>query len=362
MELILIIFCTTVLLSAAQFRRTQSIEDISERNKNKRRLEDIVQIQETTVRWDNVNKVCIPDICKGKHLDDIPSFDGYISNQLLKDAFASNNTLFDKKDIQKCFQNKKVVFFGDSTMTEITHALFYAMTGIFRSEHHEEMNSYVRHTVQKVLHQEFDEHFSFEGIPDFYVTVGIYGHRNFSLHVPALKTDIYCQFNGGGVDLNHNFGGIKEMVKTMPQDFLCFLGNGNCPVPDIIVYQSGHHDVNDWRGTIEVMPKMFQLLSDAKKRGTKVYWKSSSDNYHEPHQDAIVNVINQAAELLSYDYGISYINIDIARDMFAKYDNTIDYLEGSVGPHSGLIGGNNHPDHPLTYLMWKVLYILNDIC
>jgi len=358
----LITIITTLLLASAQFHRlersksnfTEEYLRILEENKDKR-IDNVVV-------WDKVHKVCIPDICQGKHLDDIPDYDGVIPAQFLKDTFASNYTLFDMNEIEKCFQNKKIVFFGDSTMTEFVLSMFYVLTGIFRPEHQDDWGVYCTHTMAKQLDKTYTDHFKFDGVPEFYVNIGVYGHRNFSLHMPAMNTQIYHRFNGGGNDINHNFGGIKQMLEHMPEDFLCFLGNDGCPVPDVIVYQSGHHDVGDWLGTIEQMPKLFKLLQDAKKRGAKVFWKSSSDNYGPSHRDVMIGAMNQAAELLSYEYDIEYINIDTARDMFGKYYDTRDYLEGHTGPHSGFIGGNNHPDHPLTYLMWKVMFILNHIC
>ena len=357
MKAILLIFMMTASLVMSQFLEKTKVN--FRKTNHKRKLEDT---QWDVVKWDKEHKVCNPDICNGKQLDDIPDYDGAVPVQFLKDTFASNYSLFDMKDTQKCFQNKKMVFFGDSTMTELLLSVFQLLTGIFRPEHHDDWITYCTHTMVKQLDKTYTDHFKFEGVPEFYVTIGIYGHRNFSLHMPAINAEVFHRFNGGGNDINHNFGGIKQMLEHMPKDFLCFLGNDNCPVPDIIVYQSGHHDVEDWKGTIQQMPKMFKLLQEAKNRGAKVYWKSSSDNYREPHQELITGVMNQAAELLSYEYGLEYINIDIARDMFAKYYGIRDWLEARQGPHSGMIGGNNHQDHPLTYLMWKVMYILNQIC
>lgn len=331
---------------------------LSSQSKISRKLESDIT---NPVKYNNLTNICTPDICKGKHLDDIPDFDGVISSKFVEDIYAANYSIFDKIAISQCFSNKRIAIFGDSTMTEFVLGMFSILTGIFRQQHKADWQTYMDHTMAKVLPQGYTDHFKFDGIPEFTVVIGRYGHRNFSLHMPSIHSDIFHRFTGAGNDLNSNFGGVKEMMKHMPPDFLCLIGV-NCPVPDVIIYQSGHHDVNDWHGTINELPKLFRLLQDAKNRGSRVYWKSSSDNYRESHQDVRTGVMNQAAELFSYEYHINYINMDIARDMFAKHYNSREYIEEGAGPHSGLIGGNAHPDHPMLYIMWKINFILNYIC
>ena len=94
-------------------------------------------------------------------------------------------------------------------------------------------------------------------------------------------------------------------------EYKCLLGDpsSQCRQPDIILVQSGFHDVinNDFKGTEEAISQVMQQLRDAKKRGSAVYWMATTD-YH--HLDGGLRELNAVAARMCMEHHPTILYID----------------------------------------------------
>ena len=104
-----------------------------------------------------------------------------------------------------------------------------------------------------------------------------------------------------------NFDGVPGMLTDeVIDEYRCLLGDPAtaCRKPDIVIINSGHHDIKHYTETVEALPKLMMLLSQAKRRGAKVYWLSTTDLV----DTQVLEDLNSAARRYCTEYGIPYID------------------------------------------------------
>jgi hypothetical protein len=128
-------------------------------------------------------------------------------------------------------------------------------------------------------------------------------------------------------------------------EFKCLLGDPHytqCQQPDIILVQSGFHDVgHDLKKTREGISEVIQQLRETRKRGSAVYWMATTD-YHNLN---VLKDLNAYAKEMCEDQDsptIQYIDRAEAATRFYNelYDN--EYIKklnffGRSHPHIGAI-------------------------
>ena len=124
---------------------------------------------------------------------------------------------------------------------------------------------------------------------------------------------------------------IGMLYEDVWEEYKCLLGDPTtlCRQPDIAVFKSGHHDIYHIPESLVALPIIMTLLREAKDRGTKIFWLSTT-SFHRSH---ILDELNRAARRLCTEYGIQYIDTDI---IARKYNHT-----------KGLRG------HPFTNMIYK---------
>ncbi|CAL8465784.1 g5320 [Coccomyxa elongata] len=94
------------------------------------------------VRWDLNSQKCIPAVCNGANLLDIPQASGYLPAQS-----ACKVILIDSARARKCLAQKYVLMLGGSTMSETMHDLVMLLSGLASND--EAMKEYMANATRQ---------------------------------------------------------------------------------------------------------------------------------------------------------------------------------------------------------------------
>lgn len=245
-----------VLITHSKWHKKSSDSDIEELKSYK--LKDILEWDEPVryIRYDSRSKtLCEPEsACKGIDIMTIPFIFDHVSER-----FINTQHLYDTTAVNKCLKNKRLTLLGDTTMTEVANDLAVLMSGLAAD----------KNTLQKFL---FRTTHVDQTVADFklmnHVRESYYGnHRNLTVYSEETNTHIRSRFIGH-YDLKKEGYGILTLIEDRFQDELnCLLGFNGCPVPNVVIINSGYHDR---KHPIKQFQKVvFQFLHDLKGRYAK---------------------------------------------------------------------------------------------
>ena len=256
--------------------------------------------KKATVSWDNRSNKCWPDVCHGSNIMEIAGY-----NKQMPIALVNSTVLYDTAMARKCFQNKYTVILGDSSLTETVHDIIYLLTRLAVND--DILSKYMKNCIghrDKVFNN-----YEFKIPHDSTATIQLdrdTGHRNLTYTLPDYNIYIRHRYTGGNT-LYCSFDGVPGMLMAnVIDEYRCLLGDPAtaCRKPDIVIIKSGHHDIKHYNETVEALPKLMSLLCQAKRRGTKVYWLSTTDLVDTP----VLEDLNSAAKRYCTEYNIPYID------------------------------------------------------
>ena len=173
--------------------------------------------------------------------------------------------------------------------------------------------------------------------------VTIYAHRsrrNMTVISDASDTYIRHRFMGH-YDIQGNYYGMRTFTEPtfVQSELLCLLGlvgtDLECPLPDIILINSGHHDIHQSPEIFE--HNMRQFLNMVRSEyiriqyfNVKIYWKGTllSGLHETGHRE--LYTLDQLAARICKDYRIPYIN---ATDVLRFLPRYLDVQPGGERPY-----------------------------
>jgi hypothetical protein len=173
-------------------------------------------------------------------------------------------SVYDTLAARKCLRNKRVLLLGDSTMTETMHDLIIILSGANVSEAEQYMHMATRSSSLVMLE-------------DGTTTRMFPNHRNMTSYVPSSNTTLIHRFTGHH-DFTQNYGGIDSFSHSDFQSTLsCLLGElVGCPNPDLVLVNSGLHDV---RIPAEFAERVAQLATRLRRTNLPlIFWKGNIYN------------------------------------------------------------------------------------
>ena len=254
------------------------------------------------------------DGCKLWNLYSIPFIFDHVSTKF--------KHWIDGKSALNCLHGKKLLFLGDSTMKETVVDIGGLLLNI--STNSSIFQDYFGYVVPqspeaflfandtKGMNREFSTDPNIHSIAISFVR----NYRNMTISSKSLNATIRFRFTGHHV-LHGNGLGLKTFfMKQFDEEFNCLLGlNPGCPRPDVIVLNSGLHDIAGdmkvgefkWRlrGLLGRIHSQFKKFH---KMRAKIIWKSlfldpSSRVYNQ------VRLFDQAAFLITQEMDTIYVNI-----------------------------------------------------
>ena len=308
------------------------------------------------VFWNSTQNTCLPNVCKGSKLFEIPGYNNFITVNEVRDI-----TLYDTIKTRHCLKGKYVVFLGDSSLTETVHDVIYLLTGLAanRDTWDYYFDNVVNHDNAMKETKNFKQTY---GHASANLTVDKEaGHRNMTFSLSRYNVRIRHRFNGG-INLENNMDGVLGMLDpTVINEYKCLLGehSSGCRRPNIVIMQSGYHDT--FENAKFGIPRVMKMLRGAKDRGTHVFWLSTRNIFHQKEE---LSKINNLAKEQSSFYGIPFIDQDITatrfNQTFANQELTNELFE-SPNFHVGSINFMQDMDK-LAFSSYLTQKLLSNIC
>ena len=243
---------------------------------------------------------CRPDVCHGSNIMEIAGY-----NKQILAPIINSTILYDTDKTRKCLKDKYIVFLGDSSLTETVHDIIFLLTRLAVND--DLLAKYMKDCIGHRDKAFNDYEFKIPHDTTAYVELHpLYGHRNLTYSLPDYNIYIRHRFTGGTRLVDNHDGVPGMLMANVIDEYRCLLGDPNtaCRKPDIVIIKSGHHDIKHYTEAVEALSKLMLLLSHAKRRGTKVYWLSTTDLVDTP----VLEDLNSAARRYCTEYGIPYID------------------------------------------------------
>jgi hypothetical protein len=255
------------------------------------------------VRWNERKRIpCSPNICQDSNLAEIPGYANNVPIQLLN---STSRQIFDHKRLMKCFSNKYILILGDSSTTEHVHNLMILLSGAGYT--FDRLVNYTKTFVHKSPNSNSTEEYVLNYFPYPQVDIqyiGFNGHRNITVNISSHNLTLIHRFNGGGSYLNRNYYGLPFFLDSnWSTERACLFGDQfHCPYttrqPDIVVFQSAHHDVRHsipiYEEAVKNVTNYFQMLKQQKtlQGQTKKEQSMNTSNHHYHHYYHYHNITN----------------------------------------------------------------------
>ena len=317
------------------------------------KLKDILEWDESDayIRYDSESKtLCNPvNACKGIDIKTIPFMFDHVSER-----FTNTQNLYDTTAANKCLKNKRITLLGDTTMTEVANDMAVLMSGI-ASE---------KNSLEKFMYRSthLDQAYSDLKLMN-HVKESYYGnHRNMTVYSEETNTYIRSRFIGH-YDLKKEGAGVLTLIEDSFQDELnCLLGFNGCPMPNVVVINSGYHDR---KHPIKQFKKIiFQFLHDLKDRYAKEKMKVEiiwAGTIIGTAKWKIMQDLDNVAEKVTSALKIPYMNsTDVIR-----YVPQFHFYPGMYTPdfiHYGSIAKQIDKNITGAVSMLKTQRLLNEIC
>lgn len=317
------------------------------------KLKDILEWDESDayIRYDSESKtLCNPvNACKGIDIKTIPFMFDHVSER-----FTNTQNLYDTTAVNKCLKNKRITLLGDTTMTEVANDMAVLMSGI-ASE---------KNSLEKFMYRSthLDQAYSDLKLMN-HVRESYYGnHRNMTVYSDETNTHIRSRFIGH-YDLKKEGAGVLTLIEDSFQDELnCLLGFNGCPMPNVVVINSGYHDR---KHPIKQFKKIiFQFLHDLKDRYAKEKMKVEiiwAGTIIGTAKWKIMQDLDNVAEKVTSSLKIPYMNsTDVIR-----YVPQFHFYPGMYTPdfiHYGSIAKQIDKNITGAVSMLKTQRLLNEIC
>jgi hypothetical protein len=249
---------------------------------------------------------CIPSLCGETNILDIPDFVDKLPVEVLSNNILKH--LYDRKRLQKCFTNKTLCLYGDSTLEENMHDIIVLLAGIGNNE--TAVNQYFEYCQQLELPTTdlfmngIDIHFAKN-------YTAYHPHRRFDAYIKSINFNLHHIFTGHP-NLHKNGRGITALIYRLIEEYKYI--QSQC---DIIILNSYEHDMvhagpkKDYIKNIDQLFSILQLMFSGNKNNKKFYWKGqiTYGNIHDIedrkyYDNETVNIIRN-----KYDNIIKYINI-----------------------------------------------------
>ena len=221
-------------------------------------LKDILEYNEDDrlLRFDRGSPtLCHPnDACEGIDIKTIP----FMIDHVLE-KFTNTQGFFDTRKTTNCLKNTRITLLGDSTMIEVANDLAILMSGLGSD------SSILEKYLYRTTH--VDSAYSNFKLMN-HVKEDYFGnHRNMTIYNDELNIFIRSRFIGH-YDLQKEDYGVLTLLEDSFQDELnCLLGFNGCPVPDVVIINSGYHDR---KHPVKQFKKIvYQFLHDLKGRYSK---------------------------------------------------------------------------------------------
>ena len=303
--------------------------------------------------------ICVPDVCNGANLSQIPDFSGEISSKVLIES-SGLKKLYDSKSTKACFSGKKIMFLGDSTMEETIHDIVVLLSGIGADKN--------------VVFNYFDESRCY---PPKNITLpgGVevrmkcvncwHSHRIMEIVMADDPAFLISHFFTGAKAMNKNGEGIDALIHFLVTKWSLIQSY------DVLVLNSAMHDYTNGPEYMSLnyllkVQELFDTLNNLNNNITKnnkrinylwkgnVLWRTSSDIpeerqlYYEKEVDVIIKKTSSYVAFVNISHGLSFLpSIPLG-------------ICG--GPHIGHTGRFRR--HPFS-LLWTSMctqFLLNGIC
>jgi len=338
----------------------------NENNNEQSNIDDVI------VKWNAEEAKCDPDVCDGARLKEIPGFDQMVVAGAIKDM-----RLYDSKRLKTCLKGKNIVLIGDNLLKETTHDFIYLLSGLLDNStlYQQYYSTFVSRKKGSKTQSEPRKTMTIRVKNYVSTTVQHYGLR-LTATVPSQNIQITFRHNGGVKTLDEGShgdpydGGILAMTQgSMREELFCLVGISSdpkapskslkegCKKPDVVIFQSAHHDLSRWEDVVRQIPQLMVQLREAKERGTKVFWKATTE---DGEKSSIIEYLNLVARFETRSQGLKYIDSPAAALYFNKFHNSSHFLSKQGGPHFGAL--SHFKQDELTYTSWMTQYILNQIC
>lgn len=331
---------------------------------------DETEIEKMIVNWNIYELKCEPDVCDGARLKEIPGFDKMVIAGAIKDM-----RLYDSKRLKTCFKEKNIVLVGDNLLKETAHDFIYLLSGLLDNStlYREYYSTFVSRKKGSKSQSEPRKVMNLRVKNYVNTTIQHFGLR-LTATVPSQSIQITFRHNGGVKSIDdRSEGGILAMMgSNMVEEMFCLLGaappsqdpkappkapKAGCKKPDIVIFQSAHHDLSHWEDVVRQTPQLMVWLRQAKERGTKVFWKATTE---DGDKSSIIEYLNLVARFETRTQGLKYIDTPAAALYFNKFHNSTKFMSEQGGPHFGAL--SHFKRDKLTYTSWMTQYILNQIC
>ena len=258
--------------------------------------------------------------CDGINIKEIPYIFEHVDNNFVNQK---RNNLFDQKKTTKCLAGKRLLILGDSVLEELMLDLAMLMSGVAATK--VELDSFVHDSGAKSPH-----HFLHK-LPN---GVTVYHHTSRrNMTVISDQSDIYMRHRFvGHYNIKENFYGMKTLnyPPFVNDELLCLLGlvgaDNECPLPDIILLNGGHHDVQSGTGSCDAacqqvfadnLRQFLMFVRTQYKRvghmTIRVFWKGTLLTakdlmYGFKKNKGALFLLDKQAQMITKEFGIPYIN------------------------------------------------------
>jgi hypothetical protein len=197
---------------------------------------------------------------------------------VLPPVFLSGYDWFSSHAARKCLGNKRLVFLGDSTMTEMTDDFAILLSGIGGDRH--ALDEYVHRSTHVFRNNQAPTTLP---LPNGTIVTYYNFHRNMTVNQSQDNIFIRHRFMGH-YDIFDDNGGVETFTRAEIREELdCILGADatGCPKPDVVILNSGLHDKStlvDYAFMLnDVITKLKNLqIETILWRGNLVSWHTAS--------------------------------------------------------------------------------------
>lgn len=226
-------------------------------------------------------------------------------------------SLIGKQKLKECLTQKHIVLLGDSTMGEVFMDIGMLLAGIGDNQH-------AMTTFASSLQTENSPHSFFVG-PNGIDTELRPTLRNVTMRYRPREITVTHRFTGH-YEIWDNFLGVETYLHpNFLQEFMCLIGAeiSGCNVPDIIVFNSGQHDIFNKDMTTEKFGQLLTEILDAIVSEThgkvRIMWRSVLVMEKSPPQLKAYD--DEAYRIIQTHYPdvVRYVNISLAHDIFKRH-------------------------------------------
>ena len=245
----------------------------------------------------------------------------------------NNNTIWKQKQyrlfthdaLDECLKGKRVVFLGDSTMTEVFNSI-----GLHLGHYDSDEGNLIKNVLFTINHAR---------TPNFDIGFGYHrlhiklnpNARNQTIIKPSISLSLQNRFIGHH-DISDNKEGLKTFFHSSFRDeLLCILGapESLCRKPDIIVFNSIHHDIAanytaaEYERYLHRVISLLQNVTSATdsagpRNSPLLVWRDTLTSPKLRESSPLFGLFDKIARNVTSQKGVDYAETGLAYDIISK--------------------------------------------